>query len=130
MTYTHRIERDGEFDEVVEATTEALEQEGFGVLTDVDIQSTMAEKLGEDMRQYRVLGACDPSVAHAGIDAEPELGALLPCNVVVQEMESGRIAVSTVDPTALVGLTGNRDLESAAEGVSARFDSVLEAIDE
>ncbi|MGM0398773.1 MAG: DUF302 domain-containing protein [Halobacteriota archaeon] len=130
MTYTHRIERDGEFEEVVEATIEALEQEGFGVLTDIDVQSTMAEKLGEDMRQYRILGACDPSVAHAGIRSEPELGALLPCNVVVQQTESGRIAVSTVDPTVLVGLTDNRDLESAAEAVSARFESVLEAIGE
>lgn len=129
MTYTKRIERDGDFDAVVQETIEALEDEGFGVLTDVDMQATMAEKLGEDMQRYRVLGACDPSVAYEGIGAEPELGALLPCNVVVQETDDGRIAVSAVDPAALIDLTGNEELETSAETVATRFDSVLESVD-
>lgn len=129
MTYTKRIERDGDFDAVVRETIEALEDEGFGVLTDVDMQATMVEKLGEDMQQYRVLGACDPSVAYEGIGAEPELGALLPCNVVVQETDDGLIAVSAVDPAALISLTGNEELETSAETVANRFDSVLESVD-
>lgn len=129
MTYTKQIERDGDFDAIVQDTIEALEDEGFGVLTDVDIQATMAEKLGETMQQYRVLGACDPSVAFEGIGDEPELGALLPCNVVVQETDDGRIAVSAVDPAALISLTGNEELEASAETVATRFDSVLESVD-
>lgn len=128
MTYTKRVEREDDFETVVGDTIEALEAEGFGVLTDVDVQSTMEEKIGEDMEQYRILGACDPSTAFSGLQEESALGALLPCNVAVYEREDGTVVVDAVDPDALLGLADNDDLEDAVEGVEDRFDRVVESV--
>lgn len=129
MTYTKRVERDGDFDTIVEETIEALSDEGFGVLTDVDVQATMAEKLDEDMDRYRIIGACDPSTAFEAIQVDPEIGALLPCNVAIYEQSDGTVVVSAIDPVALIGLANNPDLEAAVEDVEDRFDRVVAAIE-
>ena len=130
MEYTIQTAVTGEFDDVVDATTAALEEEGFGVLCDIDIQATLKEKLGEEFRQYRILGACNPPLAHEGLTAETELGALLPCNVIVYERDDGDIVVSAVDPDQLVGIADNDSLDSIATEVTERFDRVLAAVSE
>ena len=128
MSYTIQTKIDGEFDDVVDATNAALKDEGFGVLCDIDIQATLKEKLGEEFRQYRILGACNPPLAYEGLSVETELGALLPCNVIVYENDDGVIVVSAVDPEQLVGIADNDALDSVATEVSERFDRVLAAV--
>lgn len=128
MDYTTRKRVDGEFDDVVDRTTDALAEEGFGVLCDIDVRATFAEKLDEEFRQYRILGACNPELAYQGLEDEIELGALLPCNVVVYETDDGSIVVSAVDPGQLVGIADNPDLDPIAADVADRFDRVLDAL--
>ena len=125
MAYTLKHTVPGSFDEVVEVTVDALKNEGFGVLCDIDVQATLEEKLGEEFRQYRILGACNPSLAHEGLTEEIELGALLPCNVIVYETDDGEVTVSAVDPGQLVGITDNTALDSIASEVHDRFERVL-----
>ncbi|WP_123538443.1 DUF302 domain-containing protein [Halosimplex salinum] len=125
MEYTVQQQVDGEFDDVVERTIDALGDEGFGVLCDIDVRATFAEKLDEEFRRYRILGACNPALALEGLEEEIELGALLPCNVVVYERDDGDVVVSAVDPERLVGLAGNDELDSIAEEVGDRFERVL-----
>lgn len=128
MEYTIQASVTGEFDDVVDATNAALTDEGFGVLCDIDIQATLQEKLGEAFRQYRILGACNPPLAYEGLTEELELGALLPCNVIVYENEDGDIGVSAVDPQRLVGITDNDALDTMAAEVTGRFERVLAAV--
>ena len=128
MEYTIQTNIDGEFNDVVDATNAALKDEGFGVLCDIDIQATLKEKLGEEFRQYRILGACNSPLAYEGLRAETELGALLPCNVIVYENDDGAIVVSAVAPDQLVGIADNDALDSVAAEVSERFDRVLAAV--
>ena len=127
MSYTMQRQVDGEFDAVVERTVDALGDEGFGVLCDIDVQATLREKLDEEFRQHRILGACNPPLALEGLTMEVELGALLPCNVVVYETDEG-VAVSAVDPRELLGVVGNADLDPIGEDVAARFERVLSAV--
>lgn len=128
MGYTMQEQIDGEFDTVVEETVNALEDEGFGVLCDIDVQATFAKKLDREFRQYRILGACNPELAYQGLEDELELGALLPCNVIVYETDDGNIIVSAVDPKQLVGITDNPALDSISEDVSDRFERVLDTL--
>jgi uncharacterized protein (DUF302 family) len=128
MDYTIQTAVTGEFDDVVDTAIAALKDEGFGVLCDIDIQATLKEKLGEEFRQYRILGACNPPLAHEGLTEEIELGALLPCNVIVYETEDGDIVVSAVDPEQLVGIADNDALDSIATEVTERFERVLSAV--
>lgn len=128
MSYTTRKQVDGQFDDIVERIISALEDEGFGVLCDIDVQATFEKKLDKEFRQYRILGACNPQLAYQGLREEIELGAVLPCNVVVYEDEDGSVVVSAVDPGQLVGITGNPDLDSIVEDVSERFERVLESL--
>nr|WP_233340571.1 DUF302 domain-containing protein [Haloprofundus sp. MHR1] len=128
MEYTIQTSVTGEFDDVVKATNAALTDEGFGVLCDIDIQATLKEKLGEEFRQYRILGACNPPLAYEGLTEEIELGALLPCNVIVYETDDGDIVVSAVDPEQLVGIADNDALDSIATEVTERFDHVLATV--
>jgi uncharacterized protein (DUF302 family) len=128
MSYTIQKATSGPFDDVVERTISALEDEGFGVLCDIDVQATFEKKLGDEFRQYRILGACIPKLAHEGLDAELELGALLPCNVIVYENDDGAIMVSAVNPARLVGIADNQALEPIANEVSERFERVLESL--
>ena len=130
MSYTTQKRFDGAFDDVVERTVDALSEEGFGVLCDIDVRETFAKKLDLDeaFRNYRILGACNPELARQGLEAEPDLGALLPCNVVVYEADDGDVVVSAVDPEALVALTDNPDLDAISGEVAARFERVLDAV--
>lgn len=128
MEYTRQRHVDGAFDDVVDRTIEALGDEGFGVLCDIDVQATFAEKLDEEFRQYRILGACNPGLAFEGLGTEVELGALLPCNVVVYEEDDGGVVVSAVDPEQLLDVTGNDELEAIGVEVGERFERVLESI--
>ena len=128
MVYTTQTSVSGGFDEAVEATVEALEKEGFGVLCDIDVRATFEKKLGEEFRRYRILGACDPGLAHEGLNEEIELGALLPCNVVVYETDDGEVVVSAVRPQELVGVADNPSLDHIAAEVDERFDRVLSAV--
>lgn len=128
MNYTIKRTVAAGFDETVEATMEALEAEGFGVLCDIDVEATFEEKLGERFRKYRILGACNPSLAHEALTEEIELGALLPCNVVVYETDDGDVAVSAVNPRRLVGIAGGDALDPVAEEVGDRFERVLAAV--
>lgn len=130
MSYTIGVEIDGEFEAVVDRTVTALSEEGFGVLSDIDVAETFAAKLDldEPYRNYRILGACNPGLAHEGLEAERSLGALLPCNVVVYEADDGTVVVEAVDPEELIGITGNPALDEIAAEVRDRLERALESL--
>ena len=115
------------FDEAVERVTALLKDEGFGVLTRIDVRQTMQEKLGVDFRRYVILGACNPRLAHEAFQAEPDIGLLLPCNVVVYEAEGGTV-VGLVDPAAMVQATGNTGLCSVSAEAGTRLRNVRDRL--
>ena len=127
VEYSLAIEVDRDFDDVVAATREALAAEGFGVLTEIDVKATMKAKLDVDREDYLILGACNPPLAHKALDAEPELGVLLPCNVVVYRT-GGKTRVSAVAAEQMLGMVGNEDLAPVATEVAERLDRVLAAV--
>ncbi len=119
----------GDVDAVDARVREALKAEGFGVLTEIDVKATLKEKLDVDFRPYRILGACNPPLAHQALTAERDIGLLLPCNVVVYEGdEPGTTVVAAVDPVVQLGVTGREELEPLAREVRARMERVLEAL--
>jgi len=115
------------YEEAVEKTVAALKTEGFGVLTSIDVKQTMREKLGEEYRPYIILGACNPPLAHRALSATPEVGLLLPCNVVVYEEEGGCV-VSAMDPTAAMQMVSHPELEAVAKEVRAKLERVLQQV--
>lgn len=128
MSYTLDKRVDGGFEETTEQVTVALQDEGFGVLCDIDVQETFKKKLDEEYRQYRILGACNPALAHEALQSELALGALLPCNVVVYETDDGGVGVSAVDPERLLSIVDNPDLDSIATDVRNRFENMLDTL--
>ena len=116
------------FDGAIERAKALLKDEGFGLLCEIDVSKTLHEKIGADFRPYRILGACNPRLAHSALQEEPQLGLLLPCNVVVQERE-GRTIVSAVDARTLLSLVGNAELKEVADDVNVRFGRVLDLIE-
>lgn len=125
MNYYFNKTVEGNFDQVLDNVVAALKEEGFGVLSDIDVKATMKKKLDVDFRNYRILGACNPPNAHKALTAEPNVGLLLPCNVVVQEAEQGKIDVSAVDPKASMSIVDNPQLESVAEFIKEKLQKVI-----
>ena len=115
------------FDQAVAAVTQALAKEGFGVLTEIDVQATLKKKLNVDRPPYKILGACNPQFAHRALDAEPQIGALLPCNVIVRE-EGGKTIVEFMDPDAVLKLVERPEIGAVAAEVRQRLQRVMAAL--
>lgn len=114
------------FEAAVERVTEELKKEGFGILTDIDVKATLKKKLDVDFRKYRILGACNPPYAYQALQAEPKIGTMLPCNVIVQENEEGNVVVAAIDPIASMQAVENPGLWSIAEEVQAKLKKVID----
>ena len=120
MKYGHETVVEGNFDEIIDRTKAALAQRGFGVLTEIDVAATLKKKIGADIEPYVILGACNPTFAHQALQREPDLGLLLPCNVVVMQ-KADKTYVKAIDAGAMLGVTGNTELV----GVAGEVDSLL-----
>jgi uncharacterized protein (DUF302 family) len=116
------------FDAALDRVTEALKEEGFGVLTEIDVKATLKKKLDVEFRNYRILGACNPPFAHRSLLAEPRLGLMLPCNVIVQETDDGRVEVAAIDPAAAMASIENEELAQVAGEVREKLRKVVESL--
>jgi uncharacterized protein (DUF302 family) len=116
------------FSDTLAATRDALTAQGFGVLTEIDMQATLKAKLGVDIPPQVILGACRPPLAHAALQAEPSIGLLLPCNVVVRTLDGGRTRVETIDPDIMISVTGNPDLQAVATEARTRLTAALHSL--
>ena len=128
MSYHFSKKLDVPFDQAVSRVTQALQREGFGLLTDIDVSATMKAKLGEDFRPYRILGACNPQLAHRALQLEDKIGTMLPCNVIVQQHGGGSVEVSAVDPVASMQAIRNPGLAEVANEVQAKLKRVIEGL--
>jgi uncharacterized protein (DUF302 family) len=124
----YHVELKVDFDTAVEMVTAALKEEGFGVLTEIDVKNTLKQKLDIDFRPYKILGACNPSLAHRALSTAPEIGLLLPCNVVVAQEGEGRVTVSLVDPMSMMGVVPEKALQPIAEEAAGRLQRVAESL--
>jgi uncharacterized protein (DUF302 family) len=115
-----------EFDNTVQRAIEALKREGFGIITEIDVKDTFKKKINVDFRSYRILGACNPSLAHEALQIEDKVGTMLPCNVVVQDVGRGRTEVAAIDPVASMQAIDNPQLKQAAERVQAKLRKVID----
>lgn len=118
------------FDDAVERTREALAAQGFGVLTEIDVKATLKAKLGEDMEDYLILGACNPPLAHRAVNIDRQIGLLLPCNVVVRAdpNDAGTMLVEAMDPQVLVDVTGEAELRPVADEVTAKLRAAIDSL--
>lgn len=116
------------FDEAVAKVTEELKKEGFGVLTEIDIQEKLKEKLGVDFRKYKILGACNPQFAHKALQEEDKIGVMLPCNVIIQETTKGTVEVAAIDPVASMLAIENPGLKNLADEIQMKLKNVIERL--
>ena len=116
------------FDQAIAQTTAALKAEGFGILSDIDVQHAMKEKLGQDMPPYRILGACNPPLAHQAVTAVPDIGLLLPCNVIVREAAPGQVVVGFLDPQIMVNLVGRPEVRLVADEAEQRLRRACDSL--
>ena len=128
MSYYFSKVLDYPFEEAIEKVTKELKEEGFGILTEINVKETFKKKLDVDFRKYRILGACNPQMAHKAISAESKIGTMLPCNVIVQETEDGKTEVSAVDPVASMTAIENNELGGVAEEVRSKLKTVIERL--
>jgi len=126
--YGFDVTIDTNMDEAETKVRDALAGEGFGVLTEIDVQKVMKAKLDIDRTGYKILGACNPNLAHEAIEAEPEIGLLLPCNVLLQEVDGGKVKVSFMDPVAVLGMIDNPKIAAVAPLVQAKLKNVAASL--
>lgn len=128
MSYHFSKTLDIPFDDAIGKVTEALKDEGFGVLTEIDVQTTLKKKLDVDFHRYHILGACNPGYAHKALQAENKIGTMLPCNVVLQETGDGKVEVSAIDPIASMQAIDNPELGNIAREVQGKLKSAIEQL--
>lgn len=128
MTYHFSKTLDASMDDAIARVTAALSEQGFGVLTEIDVQATLKKKIGAEFRPYRILGACNPGFAHMALQAEDKIGTMLPCNVIVQEKAPGSVEVSAVDPMASMAAVENVALADIASEVRTRLEQVIDGL--
>ena len=126
--YGFNVTVKGTMEQVIKKVTDALQTEGFGILTEIDVQATLKKKLNIDRKPYRILGACNPGYAHQALDAEPDIGLLLPCNVVVREEDNGSIDVGFMDPEAVLGLVKSDAVRKIGKEVRSKLERVRDAL--
>ena len=128
MSYNISKKVGGTFDEVITKVTEELKREGFGIISEIDLKNKFKEKLNVDFRNYKILGACNPSLAYKAIEQEDKIGTMLPCNILVQEHEGGSVEVSAINPLESMGTVDNASLQSIAAEVSGKLSSVIDRL--
>ncbi len=126
--YGFKTSIEGGFDNVLARVTEELKKEGFGILSDIDVQATLKAKLGVDSARYRILGACNPPYAHRALEADPDLGLLLPCNVIVRESNDGSVIVGFMDPEAVLDIVDNEQVTMIGKEIRAKLQKVRDAL--
>ncbi len=127
-SYVFSVQSPKGFESTVQVVTDALKQEGFGVLTTIDVQATLKAKLGVEQRPYVILGACNPHFAHQALQADPDIGALLPCNVLVREEPDATVHVVFMDPQAVLGMVARPEIENLGREVRSRLQRVAESL--
>jgi uncharacterized protein (DUF302 family) len=128
MSYHFTKKLDASYDEAIEKATEELKKEGFGILTEIDVKEALKKKLDVDFRKYKILGACNPSFAYKALQAEDKIGTMLPCNVIVQETDDGKVEVSAIDPIASMQAIDNKSLGDIANEVRGKLKKVIDNI--
>ena len=128
MSYYFKKVVDMAFDEAIDKVTEELKKEGFGVLTEIDVKEALKKKLDVDFRKYRILGACNPQYAYKALQAEDKIGTMLPCNVIVQETEDGKVEIAAIDPVASMQAVQNESLGEIATIIRAKLKQVIEKV--
>lgn len=128
MTYTYARTVDLNFDDAVARVTTTLSNKGFGILTEIDVAATLKKKLDIDIPRYRILGACNPGAAYRALQVEPHIGAMLPCNVIVREIEGGRVEVAAVDPVASMAAVDNPALQGIAGEIRGLLQQAIDTV--
>ena len=128
MIYYFNKTLHGKFEDIIDKVTEGLKEEGFGILTEIDIKETLKKKLDVDFKKYRILGACNPPYAYKALLAENKIGTMLPCNVIVQEVEAGVIEVAAVNPMASMMAVENENLNTIAKEITVKLEKIVKAL--
>ena len=128
MSYYFNTVLECSFDDAIELVTDELTREGFGILSEIDVQAALKKKLNVDFKKYKILGACNPPYAYQALQVEEKIGTMLPCNVIVLEKEDGRIEVAAIDPVASMKAIANPQLQNIADQVQAKLKKVIESL--